>query len=260
MADQLPISVFIIAKNEVDRIGSAIESVIGWVDEVIVVDSGSEDGTPELAEKLGARVVLNEWPGYGPQKRFAEDLCAHNLLLNIDADESVTPALRDEIVAAFSSGKIREADFWRIHIKDTYPHEKQPSPWAFTYNQIRLYDRTKGRFAESSIHDSVLPGDGAVIGQFKKIIAHRSLRSIAFFVDKLNRYTTMQVADWRAKKRVVSAWRLLVEFPAAFFKAYFIRKHCFYGLWGFVISMNYAYIRFLRIAKAYEAELNDKAK
>src|SRR3712207_3524471 len=66
----LPISVFIIAKNEADRIGDAIRAVRPFTDDLVVVDSGSTDGTQALAEELGARVVYNPWPGYGLQKRF----------------------------------------------------------------------------------------------------------------------------------------------------------------------------------------------
>src|SRR5690606_34025120 len=72
MEPPLPVSAFIIARNEADRIGRAIDSVAGWVEEIVVIDSGSTDGTQAVAEAHGARVVHNDWPGYGPQKRFAE--------------------------------------------------------------------------------------------------------------------------------------------------------------------------------------------
>jgi glycosyltransferase involved in cell wall biosynthesis len=101
MTQRLPLSAFIIAKNEADRIPAAIKSVVGWVDEVIVIDSGSEDETVAVAESLGARVVFNEWPGYGLQKRFGEDQCRNDWLLNLDADEEITSALAAEIKAKF---------------------------------------------------------------------------------------------------------------------------------------------------------------
>ena len=87
----LPISVTIIAQDEADRIGMAIASVRDWVDEVVVVDSGSTDGTPEIAQSLGARVIHHDWPGYGQQKRFAEDQAQNDWILNIDADERILP-------------------------------------------------------------------------------------------------------------------------------------------------------------------------
>jgi glycosyltransferase involved in cell wall biosynthesis len=82
----VPLSIFIITKNEVDRLGPTLESVKGLSSDIVVVDSGSTDGTQELAERLGARVIFNPWPGYGLQKQFGEDQCRHDWLLNIDAD------------------------------------------------------------------------------------------------------------------------------------------------------------------------------
>ena len=93
----LPLSVFIIAQNEADRIGETIRAVRGLTDDLLVVDSGSTDGTQAVAEALGARVVFNPWPGCGPQKRFAEEQCRHTWLLNLDADEVMPPNLAAEI-------------------------------------------------------------------------------------------------------------------------------------------------------------------
>ncbi|MBG6146328.1 glycosyltransferase involved in cell wall biosynthesis [Labrenzia sp. EL_142] len=255
MTNRLPLSAFIIARNEADRISRPIRSVIDWVDEVIVIDSGSTDDTIAVAEKLGARVVHKDWQGYGPQKRCGEDQCRNDWLLNLDADEEVTEDLATEIRAKFSDNSYRDADGWRIMIRDMYAHETEPAPWAYGYNQIRLYDRRKGRFSDSSVHDTVRPVDGATIANLSGIMAHRSIRSLDFQVGKYNRYSGMQVEDMRTRGRKLPRSRLLTEFPVSFFKAYFVRKYRKYGWWGFILSMNYAHARFLRVAKAYEAEL-----
>jgi len=260
MTSSLPLSVFIIAKDEADRIGRTIRSVSGWVDEVIVIDSGSKDDTVAVAQGLGARVIHNDWPGYGPQKRFGEDQCRNDWLLNLDADEEVTPDLAKEIQAKFADRSYRDADGWRIMIRDVYAHEDSPAPWAYGYHQIRLYDRTKGRFSASTVHDTVRPEPGSVIRPLAGIIAHRSIRSLDFQVGKYNRYSNMQVADMRDRGRGFSRWRLVVEFPAAFFKAYVLRKYWRYGWWGLILAVNYAHARFLRVAKAYEAELLDQSR
>lgn len=259
MADKLPLSVFIIARDEADRIGRTIRSVRDWVDDVIVIDSGSTDDTVAVAESLGARAIYNDWPGYGPQKRFGEDQCTHDWLLNLDADEEVTPGLAEEIRKKFANQSYLNADGWRIMIRDVYAHEQQPAPWAYGYHQIRLYDRRKGRFSESTVHDTVRPEPGAVTKSLKGIIAHRSIRSLDFQVGKYNRYSNMQVADMQARHRSLPRWRLLGEFPVAFFKAYVLRKYWRYGWWGLILAVNYAHARFLRVAKAYEAELLKQA-
>ncbi|MEM5581132.1 glycosyltransferase family 2 protein [Roseibium sp. AS2] len=260
MTDRLPLSVFIIARDEADRIARPIESVIGWVDEVIVIDSGSNDDTVAVAERLGARVIPNDWPGYGPQKRFGEDQCRNDWLLNLDADEEVTPELADEIRTVFAEGSHARADGWRIMIRDMYAHETAPAPWAYGYHQIRLYDRRKGRFSSSTVHDTVRPEPGARIADLSGIMAHRSIRSLDFQVGKYNRYSGMQVADMRARGRRLPKFRLLSEFPVSFLKAYVVRRYWKYGWWGFILAMNYAHARFLRVAKAHEAELLERTR
>lgn len=254
----LPLSVFIIAKDEADRLPRAIKSVIGWVDEVVVIDSGSRDDTVKVAEDLGARVIFNEWPGYGPQKRYGEDQCRNDWLLNIDADEEITPGLRGEIEGLFQSGRYKHANHWRIMIRDVFAHEDEPAPWAYGYHQIRLYDRTKGRFSESTVHDTVRPQPGTREANLDHPMAHRSIRDLSFQVGKYNRYSDMQVADMRERGRTLPRLRLLTEFPISFLKAYLVRKYFRYGWWGVILATNYAHARFLRVAKAYEAELLDK--
>ncbi|MFN4011755.1 MAG: glycosyltransferase family 2 protein [Pannonibacter sp.] len=255
MSEHLPLSVFIIARDEADRIGDTIRSVKNWVDEVIVIDSGSVDATVAVAEAEGARVVFNAWPGYGPQKRFGEDQCRNDWLFNLDADEVVTPGLAEEIRALMGAGGHLAADGWRVMIRDVYAHEDDPAAWAYGYHQIRLYDRRRGRFSASTVHDTVRPEPGARLADLKGIVAHHSIRSLTFQVEKYNRYSTMQVTEMRARGRSLPRWRLLTEFPFAFLKAYVARKYMRYGWWGLILSLNYAHARFLRVAKAYEAEL-----
>jgi glycosyltransferase involved in cell wall biosynthesis len=256
---KLPISAFIIAQDEADRIGRAIRSVRDWAAEVIVVDSGSSDGTQALARDLGAKVSENPWPGYGEQKRFAEDLCASQWLFNIDADEEVTPELAEEIRALFANGE-PPLDGYRVYIADCFSFKEEPSPWANGHWQIRLYDRRKGRFSDSPVHDTVRPEAGAAIGKLKHWMAHRSHRNLSFAVEKMNRYTDAQVEDMAAKGRRVGRLRLLLEFPLAFFKAYLFRRNFLYGAWGWSHAITFAISRHLRIAKAYERQLMEEAK
>uniref|UniRef100_UPI003BA8AFE2 glycosyltransferase family 2 protein n=1 Tax=Stappia sp. TaxID=1870903 RepID=UPI003BA8AFE2 len=255
MPQRPSISVFIIARDEADRIGAAIDSVSTFADEVIVIDSGSRDETCAVAEARGARVLYNPWPGYGPQKRFGENACANDWLFNLDADEAVTPELAAEIVKLRDSGRMTDCAFWQVAIRDVFAHESRPAPWAYGYIQIRLYDRRAGRFSESSVHDTVRPPKDARLARLKGAMSHRSIRSVAFQVEKMNRYSTMQADDLEQRGRRLARWRIPGEFPLAFLKAYVLRRYALYGWWGLVIATNYAYSRFLRVAKAYEREL-----
>lgn len=247
---KLPISVFIIAKNEADRIPVAIRAVRDWVDEVIVVDSGSTDDTVAAADALGARVVFNAWRGYGPQKVFAEGLCRNDWLLNIDADEEITPRLAGEIQAAFAAGEPEYAAF-TLPILPLYPFQDTGHPWTAFHHPVRLYRRDKAGFKDALVHDTVVVGDGKV-GHFKGMVNHRSFRSLAHHVDKVNAYSSAQAEDWLAKGRDPSLLVLLLTPAFAFFKQYFLRREFVNGIDGIVVSHMYAFQRFIRLAKARE--------
>lgn len=247
----LPVSVFIIAKNEADRIGDTIRAVRDLTDDLIVVDSGSTDGTQAVAESLGARVVFNEWPGYGLQKRFGEDQCRHEWILNLDADEVLSPNLREEIKALFSQGE-PPCQAYGIRIAETYPGEAEPHPLAYRIAPVRLYRRDAGRYSSSLVHDRVDLNPGAKVGKLKGLVHHRSIRSLGDQIAKLNFYTDQLALDLEVRGVSIPTWRVYFEFPAAFLKAYFGRLHFLRGTYGFLIAMNYAIWRHLRLAKHYE--------
>jgi glycosyltransferase involved in cell wall biosynthesis len=258
--DPVPnLSVFIIARNEADRIGRTIEAVRGLSADILVVDSGSTDATVAIAEGLGARVVHNAWQGYGPQKRFAEDQCRNLWLFNIDADEVVPPELAQEIHAALSSGA-DGVDGFEVRIAEIFPGEEAPHPLAYALAPVRLYRRDKGRYVDSIVHDRVAFQDGATFRRLKGVIHHFSVRSIGDQMAKLNDYTTQQAKDLALRGEHVPTWRLFVEFPASFFKAYVMRRHAVRGIYGFMTSMNYAFYRWLRVAKDVERRMVEKAR
>ncbi len=247
----LPLSVFIIARDEIDRIGRVIEAARELSDEIIVVDSGSSDGTQALASALGARVIHNDWPGYGPQKRFAEAQCTRPWLLNLDADEWMPPELRAEIRALFAGGG-PAADAYELRIAEVFPGEDAPHPLAYALPPVRLYARDKGRYASSIVHDRVELVPGARVARLRGIVHHCSVRSIGDQIIKLNAYADQQVQDLAGRGKSLATARIFVEFPFAFLKAYILRRHALRGVYGFITAMNFAFYRFLRVAKDYE--------
>lgn len=250
----LPLSIFIITRNEADRVGRTIAAVAGLSDDIVVVDSGSTDGTTDIAAGHGARVIHNDWPGYGPQKRFAEDQCRHPWLLNIDADELVPPDLAANIRALFAQGE-PDADAYEIRIAEVFPGEGAPHPLAYTLAPVRLYRRDKGRYAASTVHDRVQLVPGARVRRLKGTVHHFSVRSLGDQLAKLNSYTDALALDLDNRGAKVSVLRLFVEFPASFIKAYIGRRHIVRGIYGFMTAMNFAYFRYLRIAKHIERRM-----
>ena len=251
----LPISVFIIALNEADRIGRAINSVKGWVDEIIVIDSGSHDKTVQVVTDLGASVLHHDWPGYGLQKRFGEDQCRNKWLLNIDADEEITPQLAQEIQELFANGEPAMTGYV-LHMRDLLPGEKTLSPHAHTNYVLRLYNREKARFSDSPVHDSVIVHTGQTAILHAPAL-HRSFRTLAHAIDKMNSYSSAQAEHLQKRGLAFPMLRLITEFPVAFFKDYFLRGYVFRGRAGFVNAVLYGFTRFVRIAKYLERKDQD---
>ena len=247
----IPLSAFIIVKNEEKRLPMAIAALRPWVDEIIVVDSGSTDRTMDLARSLGAKASYNEWRGYGSQKSFAERLCRNKWVLNIDADEVVTPELAAEIQALFAGGRAPEPSAYRLRILTVYPGDDRPRPWANDYNEVRLYHRSVGAYREHPVHDRVILRE-TVLGQLRRPIFHHAYLSFFHIIDKNNHYSSFRSQNSRPRSSAYLKYRLLIEFPLTFLKCYFGRRHIFGGWKGFYFALCQAFMRTTRIAKMLE--------
>jgi glycosyltransferase involved in cell wall biosynthesis len=249
VTDKLPISVFIIAQNEADRIPLTIRSALDWVDEVIVIDSGSTDDTVKVAESLGAAVTFNEWKGYGPQKVFGETLCRNDWILNLDADEEITPELAIEIQTLFAGEPPCSA--YRLHILPLHSFQDKGHKWTATQKPVRLYRKSQAGFKDSTVHDSVVVRGGDT-GFLKGMVNHRSFRSLAHHVEKVNSYSSAQAIDLHRRGRNPSRIELVVVPVFAFLKQYLLRREFVNGIDGVIISYMYAFQRFIRLAKTRE--------
>jgi glycosyltransferase involved in cell wall biosynthesis len=248
------LSVFIITKNEADRIESVINAVKDVADEVLVIDSGSSDKTCEIAMKAGTKVMFNEWKGYGAQKIFGENQCRNKWVLNIDADEEVSKELGQEIKDLFFGNEYENFYGFRIKIVNKFRFEKKPKKLAYYYNQLRLYNKDFAGFKNSTVHDSVelKQKDEQKIGQLKNIIYHQSFRSFEHWIDKINSYSSMQASDGVVKGKSASIIKIFFVPTFAFLKAYFVRRYFIYGFDGFIYSYLFAFSRFAKEIKTRE--------
>lgn len=242
-ATKTRVSCFVIARDEADRIGRAIKSVQGLVDEVIVVDSGSTDNTQMVAAGLGAKVIAHEWEGYGPQKRFAEDQCQNDWLLNLDADEWLSDALFAELQALLRLPQM-PSDSFKMAVTIVYPHKEKPSLFADSTICLRLYDRRKCRFSDSPVFDSVPETSSTLM--LKNRVYHKSFRGLADVVRKELKYFELQGKNVNKSKTQLLA-RLPVEFPFQFFRYWILKRHIFGGWYGFAAANVTAFMRFMRI-------------
>lgn len=255
----IPISVFIIAKNESDRIGKVIDSVKSFANEIILIDSGSSDNTCEIAQSKGVKVIFNEWNGYGQQKIFGENQCKNDWILNIDADEEVSRDLNLEIKNIFSKQQQPDIAGYKIKIVNKFRFEESPKKLAYYYNQFRLYNKKYAGFKNSSIHDSVELRDKKFrILQLTNIVYHQSFRSFSHWIEKANSYSQMQAIESFRAGKSPSLLKIFFTPTFAFLKAYIVRRYFIYGVDGIIYSYIFAFSRFLKMIKTRELFLEDK--
>lgn len=247
----LPFSAFIITRNEEARIGRTLAALRGLADDIVVVDSGSTDSTVAIAEAMGARVFFQAWDGYGRQKRFAEQQCRHQWVLNVDADEVVTPELAAELRALFAGGPPAPGAY-RQYILTVYPGDARPRPLASDYNVVRLYHRSVGSYRDHPSHDRVeIPG--VTPGQLNGPIWHYPLVDWHGFNEKLNHFSSFQATLPSKHGDSFLKLRLFVELPINFIKTYIFRRHFTGGWKGFYFALGQAFMRTSRLAKMLEA-------
>jgi glycosyltransferase involved in cell wall biosynthesis len=246
-----PISCYIRTLNEARLIRDVIRAALTVAEEVIIVDSGSTDGTIEIAKEMGARVVDQPWLGWGFQKRAGEDQCRNNWLMDIDADEIVSPELAAEIIALFAGGE-PPLPVYRLKLVTAPPVGK---PWKdFRIDpRAKLYDRRVIRMPADRAWDQLGITSGIRVGDLDGALLHHSFRDIAHLVEKYNRGSSSMARDGRRKAAATVILRVLLGQHFYFFKAYFIRGLWRAGIYGLILARLSAIGRWLRDAKMYEA-------
>jgi glycosyltransferase involved in cell wall biosynthesis len=251
------ISAVIITKNEEANIRECLESV-RWVDEIIVVDSGSTDETVAICREFTGHVHVYPWLGFGPQKNLALGHATKDWVLSIDADERVSDLLRDEIVAV-----IREtgnAGFAIPRLSSYCGKVMNHSGWRPDY-VVRLFRREKGRFSDDIVHEKVLV-DGKV-GRLTADLIHYSFRSVEQVLDVVNHYSTLGAAKkYREGKRACLATAILHGL-SAFVSAYLLKAGFLDGERGLMLAISNAegaYYKYVKLMLLYEQKHDEGRK
>ncbi len=241
----IKISATIITFNEERNIARAIES-LRCCDEIIVVDSGSNDRTIELATNLGARVVDNPFSGYASQKNFASEQAANDWILSIDADESVSEALEGEIWHIKKNGT--EVDAYTVPRLAQYLGRWILHSGWYPDRKVRLFNRRRARWAGDYVHESVQV-DGRV-GHLKSNLLHFTCSSLSEHLKTMDQYTTLAAEQIVAQKKPIGLRRLLVEPVWTFIQTYFFKRGYLDGTEGLAIAYMAAMYNFVKYAKA----------
>ena len=226
-----PLSAVIIAKNAARQLPECLES-LAFCDEILVVDSGSDDGTVALAQSRGARVIQSEWRGFGPQKRYAVEQAAHDWVLCVDADERVSPELRSAIERALAAPANAAYRFPRCNrfLGRYLRHGEGYPDWS-----LRLFDRRRARWSDDAVHEKVLTD--AEVGTLTGDLLHDSAETLDAYLAKQNRYTTLAAQQAFDAGRRANALQLLLSPLVRFVKFYFFRLGLLDGVPGLIHSL-----------------------
>ena len=254
----MKISAVIIAFNEEAKIADAVRSV-QWADEVLVVDSESTDRTREIAESLGARIVIEKWRGFAAQKQFATDAAVNDLILSLDADERVTEELKNEILAILKADNV--AGGYRIPRLSVYAGlEIRHGGW-YPDRQLRLFDRRYARWKQVTIHESVEVTAGTPTGVLKGDLLHFSVDSLRQHAAMIQeRYAPLGARTMYEAGRRTSFLKIAVTPVAAFIGGYFMKLGILDGLPGLMIAYFGAYNVFLKNVLLWEMQSKEQTE
>jgi glycosyltransferase involved in cell wall biosynthesis len=226
------LSVIIIAKNEEANIRRCLESV-QWADQIVVLDSGSEDKTVEIAKEYTKEVYQTDWKGYGIQKERALSYATSDWVLNLDADESVDDDLKAEIIAAIASNT---ADAYKVPIRMTFYGQ------ALTYSSspsrhIRLFKRDGAHYSQDIVHEKIVLPTTWHIGQLKNAIKHQSFRDISHALYKINQYSSYTAKTRLERNKIGSLAKTILGSGWMFVRCFILQKGFMDGKAGLVMAI-----------------------
>ncbi|TFH64581.1 MAG: glycosyltransferase family 2 protein [Candidatus Zixiibacteriota bacterium] len=242
------LSVILITNNEANNIRRALDSV-KFADEIIINDSGSTDGTIEIAQSYGCSIIQSEFVGFGIAKQTALNAAKSDWVLSIDADEEIDQPLATAIVQA-----IKNADYSGYHLNRKSQFLGRwilHSGWYPDYLP-RLFRRDRGRFTSDSVHEQIqIDGD---LGKLEGHILHYTDPDIEHYLQKLNRYTTLSADGLQRQGRRFKTLDILIKPPATFIKMYLLKGGFRDGIQGLMLALLSSFHVLCKYAKLWERQ------
>lgn len=245
------LTVTIITKNEAQDIAACIESVL-WADQIIVLDSGSTDGTQAICRQYErVKLIETDWPGFGKQKQRALSLATSDWILALDADERVSAPLQEELryilmsSADFCAYAVpRQTFFLGRKIKYSYRAEHDAP--------LRLVKKGVGQFSTDVVHERLLLLDNhAEYGRLKNPLQHYAFRDLDEVLRKMNHYSSLGAEKLIRQNKNCSVHTALIHAVWVFVKFYILKAGCLDGYCGFLIALSNFEGTFYRYSKAY---------
>jgi glycosyltransferase involved in cell wall biosynthesis len=251
MADQkLDISAIIITYNEEKNIRRCLESLT-WAREIVIVDSASTDRTVEIAREFTDKVIVHPFQGFVSQKNYALDQATLEWVLSVDADEVVTPLLRDRIKEVWPQGK-DVCDGFTVNRLSQFSGKWIRRCGWYPDRKLRLFRRSRGRWTGDEVHEKIrLPGR---VKDLNADLLHYTCQSLSDNVEKIQRYSTIFARAQHERGRRIHLWDLVIRPAAKFCKSYILKLGFLDGRHGLILSGTATFYVFLKYAKLWELQ------
>jgi glycosyltransferase involved in cell wall biosynthesis len=246
--NKIPISCVIITYNEVTHLRKSLPLLTKYFDEVLLIDSGSTDGSEQLAQSYSAKVLQRTFDGYGPQKHWAVLQAKHDWILSLDADEYATDELINELRVMFSGTTPLNYQAYNLKIRNFFMATDMTPIFTEPNAHLRLFNRKFANFDLVKVHEKI-QFEGAT-GILKNTISHYSYQDIDHYFQKFNRYTSLGAQEILAKNtKPISNLELLLRMPTKFLALYILKGYCFKGFPGLVwsfLSATYPVVKYMK--------------
>ena len=246
--NKVPLSVVVMTRNEEKNIAECLDSVKDWVSEIVIVDDYSSDSTLTIVKQYTDKIYQRQWEMEGTQRNFAYSKASCDYILSLDADERITPQLRDEIIDIFRKGPEYEGynlphrnyvgNYW-VRYGGWYPNAK-----------LKMFRKDKFKYEEAEYHPrAIFEGKTFTL---KGDIIHYNYRDFHSMFAKLNHQTSFEARKWIRDGRKMSLVICIRKMITRFFKAYFIKWGCKEGFIGFFMALYGAMYQFHTYCKYWE--------
>jgi glycosyltransferase involved in cell wall biosynthesis len=231
------ISVYVLTYNEQDKITECLESV-KWADEIVVVDSYSTDDTINIAKRYNAKIVQVKFEGFGKLRNVALENCSNDWILSVDADERVTPELKEEILGLVASGP--NADAYFVPRKSHFlGYWIRHCGWYPDYRQPQFFKKGKLIYKDQLVHEGFEAA--GPVGYLKEHVLQFPFKTLDQFLKKMDRYSTLRAREILSEGRRFKPWNLLLNPVAMFFRMYILKLGFLDGFIGLMLSVLYGF-------------------
>ena len=247
------ISVAMIVKNEAQDLAQCLETVQGWTDEIVILDSGSTDDTKRIALNYGAKFYENaDWLGFGKQRQLAQQYVTSDYVLWLDADERVTPELRESIKQAVQLDSPHTV-YELPRVSEVFGREIRHSGWYPDY-VVRLYRTDYANYNDSLVHEKVEFPANARIEKLKGDLQHFTYKSIHHYLVKSANYAKAWADQRQAKGKKATLWQGVSHAIGCFVKMYLLKAGFLDGKQGFLLAVLSAHSTLVKYADLWERE------